>query len=120
MPRFLIDVNLPYRFSLWRGDDFVHVRDIDDRLKDRQVWEYARERDMVIVSKDADFSNLVMSSSPPPRVVHVRLGNMRMREFHAVLHRYWPWVVANISRFRLIRIYPERIEGIADDSSPGD
>lgn len=29
MARYLIDVNLPYYFSLWRGPDYVHVRDID-------------------------------------------------------------------------------------------
>jgi len=25
MLRYLIDANLPYRFSLWRGDAFLHV-----------------------------------------------------------------------------------------------
>jgi hypothetical protein len=30
MQRFLIDVNLPYRFPLWSGDDCVHMRDIEE------------------------------------------------------------------------------------------
>lgn len=34
MARFLIDVNLPYRFSLWSGDDFMHMRDIGERWSD--------------------------------------------------------------------------------------
>ena len=82
MARFLIDVNLPYFFALWHGDEYLHVRDLDDTWTDTQIWEYARQNDMVIVSKDADFSDRVMLSEPPPRVVHVRLGNLRMREFH--------------------------------------
>lgn len=29
MAKYLIDVNLPYRFSLRQGEDFIHVKDID-------------------------------------------------------------------------------------------
>lgn len=57
MPRFLIDVNLPYCFALWSGEDFEHVRDMGETWTDTQIWQYARDHDMVIVSKDADFSD---------------------------------------------------------------
>jgi hypothetical protein len=36
MAKFLIDANLPYRFSLWQGPDYVHVFDLNDRWAD---WE---------------------------------------------------------------------------------
>jgi predicted nuclease of predicted toxin-antitoxin system len=114
MPRFLIDANLPYYFASWHGDDYLHVYDLNDQWTDNQIWDYARERDMVIVSKDADFSNRIMLSTPPPRIVHVRLGNMKMKDFHTILSRDWPWVRENVSKFRLIRIYADRIEGVAD------
>ncbi len=29
MPRFLIDVNPPYYFSVWHGADYVHVSDLN-------------------------------------------------------------------------------------------
>jgi hypothetical protein len=29
-PHFLVDVNLPTRFSLWNTPEFIHQRDIDD------------------------------------------------------------------------------------------
>lgn len=93
MQRFLIDVNLPYRFSLWSGDDCVHVRDIGETWTDTQIWQYARDRNMVIVSKDADFSDRVMVSVPPPQVVHIRLGNMYLRDLHRLLDSLWPRVV---------------------------
>ena len=32
MPRYLMDVNLPYYFSLWRGEQYIHQKDIDDEL----------------------------------------------------------------------------------------
>jgi predicted nuclease of predicted toxin-antitoxin system len=76
MPRFLIDVNLPYRFSLWSGDECVHRRDIGETWTDPRLWQYARERDLVIVSKDADFSDRAMISASPPRVIQLRFGNL--------------------------------------------
>lgn len=39
MARFLIDANLPYRFALWRGDDFLHVCDLGDDLPDAAIWQ---------------------------------------------------------------------------------
>ncbi len=69
MPKYLIDVNLPYHISLWEGDDYVHVKDIDDQWSDTQIWNYARERDLTIITKDADFSDRILLVGPPPRVI---------------------------------------------------
>jgi predicted nuclease of predicted toxin-antitoxin system len=112
MPRFLIDVNLPYRFSLWSGDECVHMRDIGETWTDTRIWQYARERDLVIVSKDTDFSDRAMISAPPPRVIHLRFGNLRMRDFHVLISRLWPSIVALSAANRLIRVYQDRIEAI--------
>lgn len=112
MPRFLIDVNLPYRFALWSGDDYVHMRDLGESWTDTEVWRYAQERDLVIVSKDTDFSDRVMVSRPPPHVVHIRFGNMRMRDFHGLMVRLWPRIVELSAANKLVRVYPDRIEAI--------
>lgn len=112
MPRFLIDVNLPYRFSVWSGVDFAHMRDIGETWTDSQIWQYARERDMAIVSKDTDFSDRAMINAPPPRVVHLRIGNMRMRDFHALISRLWPSIVVLSAANRLVRVYENRIEAV--------
>ena len=112
MPRFLIDVNLPYRFALWSQDDCLLMRDVGETWTDTQIWEYAKEQDLIIVSKDADFSDRMMVSTPPPRVVHIRYGNLRMREFHRLLTASWPQVVALSRENRLVRIHTDRIEAI--------
>ena len=57
MARFLIDVNLPQLLPVWAGPDFAFVRDIDKRLPDTKIWELAQANNLVIVSKDADFSS---------------------------------------------------------------
>ena len=67
MAKYLIDVNLPYYFSLWKGKDFVHQRDINDEWDDEQIWNYAKENNLIIISKDSDFSNKILLHTPPPR-----------------------------------------------------
>ena len=67
MARFLIDANLPYCFELWYGADFLHAYDLSDDMPDAAIWQYAKEHDLIIVSKDADFSDWIMLFDPPPK-----------------------------------------------------
>lgn len=112
MAYFLIDANLPYYFSLWRSNDYLHVFDLNDEWSDSQIWNYAKEHDLIIVTKDADFSDRIVLSEPPPRVIHIRIGNMKMRDFHIFLHRIWPSICNLITTHKLIRIYSDSIECI--------
>ncbi len=57
MPRYLMDVNLPYRFSLWSTSEYVHMRDLGETWSDTEIWNDARDHDLVIISKDTDFSD---------------------------------------------------------------
>jgi len=112
MARYLVDANLPYRFALWAGDDCIHARDLDQRWSDSRLWAYAREHALVIVSKDADFSDRVLLSQPPPRVVHIRYGNMKIRDFYQLIRRQWPTITELSATNRLVRVYDDSIEAI--------
>ncbi len=112
MARFLIDVNLPYYFSVWRGPDYVHVRDHNDAWTDKQIWAYAKQEKLTIVTKDTDFSDRVLLTTPPPRVIHVRCGNLRMREFHQSIASRWDAICGLSKQCKLVQIFEDRIEGI--------
>ncbi|MDP2788114.1 MAG: DUF5615 family PIN-like protein [Pseudomonadota bacterium] len=112
MPRFLIDANLPYRFSLWHGPDYVHVYDLGDDWTDSEIWRYAREHQLAIVTKDADFSDRALLSEPPPRVVHLRIGNMRLKTLFGFLTGVWPEVEQMLRAHKLVLVYPNRLEGL--------
>ncbi len=43
MPKYLIDVNLPYYFSLWNNEVYVHQIDIEPQAKDKDIWQYEYE-----------------------------------------------------------------------------
>lgn len=113
MARFLIDANLPYRLSLWQGQDYLHVFDLSDIWPDSEIWRYAREQELTIVTKDADFSALAILNEPPPWVIHFRIGNMKIRDLHAFLQRVWPDISAFSTTHKLLNVYSDRIETIA-------
>jgi hypothetical protein len=54
-PKFLIDANLPRYFSLWKGEEFIKQNEIDDTWTDEQIWTFATENFLTIVTKDSDF-----------------------------------------------------------------
>ncbi len=112
MSKYLVDVNLPYRFSLWCTSDFLHQKDINDTWRDSKIWLYAKENKLTIISKGSDFSNRILLHEPPPRVIHIRFGNMRMTDFTSVISECWNDVVKLSNDYKLVTVYRDRIEGI--------
>jgi len=66
----------------------------------------------VIVTKDADFSDRIITRLPPPWVVHLRFGNLRGNEFHALLTRVWPQIETMLESYKLVSVHADRLEGI--------
>ncbi len=112
MKKYLIDVNLPRYFSLWSGDEFEHVVNINDQMKDSEIWEYAKQHNLVIVTKDADFSDRILLAEPPPRIIHIRTGNMKIREFHQFISQLWEQICMLSDSHKLVQVYNDRIEGL--------
>lgn len=77
--KLLFDENLSHKLSNRLADifpDSVHVRDVGMKAtEDPTVWDYAKDNDFMIVSKDADMHDLSLVFGNPPKVVWVRLGN---------------------------------------------
>jgi len=112
MNGFLFDENLPLIPSLKVSLPIVHARDVGSRPTDSELWNYARRHNLAIVSKDSDFSQRMILSEPPPRVIHLRVGNMRYRDFVLWLERVWPHIEAAVLNHKLIIAYLDRIEAI--------
>jgi predicted nuclease of predicted toxin-antitoxin system len=112
MKGLLFDENLPKRVEFSPSLPVIPVSEIGSSPTDTEVWEFSRQRELVIVSKDADFSERIIMRQPPPWVVHLRFGNLRRREFHALLARVWPQVEALLKSHKLVNVYADRVEGI--------
>lgn len=112
MNGFILDENIPSRFTFTPRLPVIHSTDPGSSVSDSLLWEHARSKGYVIVTKDADFSNRILLSSAPPWVVHLRIGNMRKRDFHAFLQRVWPRIEALLPAHKLVNVFTNRIEAI--------
>jgi predicted nuclease of predicted toxin-antitoxin system len=54
---------------------------------DPLVWDYAKENDLMIVSKDADMHDLSLVLGNPPKVIWLRLGNCSTQQVENLLRR---------------------------------
>ncbi len=114
MKGYLFDENLPTRLKFVPALPVIHSTDVGLSLTDSSIWSYAKERSLVIVTQDSDFSERIVMSSPPPWIVHVRFGNMRRAEFHPLLSRLWPKVEALLPAHKLITLFIDHIETVRD------
>jgi predicted nuclease of predicted toxin-antitoxin system len=112
MKGFLFDENLPARLRFSPKLPIVSVFSVGKNLNDSRIWEFARRRELAIVSKDADFSDRIITQTPPPWVVHLRFGNLRRNKFHDLLARAWPQIETLLKSHKLVNVYADRIEGI--------
>ena len=113
MNRFVIDANLPRWIPIWQSELFQFVVDIDDEWNDSEIWNYARKNNYTIVTKDADFSNRIIVSEPPPKIIHMRIGNMRLRDFKRFIDENWKAIQAASANHKLVNVYVDRIESVA-------
>lgn len=112
MVRYLIDVNLPYYFKLWDDPAYIHQLDINPSAKDKEIWQYAKEHQLTIITKDSDFSNRIVLSTPPPKVIHLKIGNMKMKDFYDIISSCWQEVIELNEDHKLINVYKDKIEAI--------
>ena len=112
MKDFLLDENLPALLTFAPKLPIVSFSKAGKNPTDSQIWEFARKEELVIVSKDADFSDRIIVRSPPPWVVHLRFGNLRKKDFHALLARVWPQIETLLKTHKLVNVHADRLEGI--------
>jgi len=72
----------------------LHVGDVGLREgTDAQVWAYASENDVVLISKDDDFVTLY-SKTPSARLLWIRIGNCRRAFLLKVFSEQWQRLLA--------------------------
>jgi predicted nuclease of predicted toxin-antitoxin system len=89
--QFLVDAQLPPALAdaLRRaGADAVHVFDLGLAMaSDQKIWEEARSRSAVLVTKDRDFAQLRDARTDGPTILWIRVGNANNRTLIAdILH----------------------------------
>ncbi len=112
MKGFLLDENLPSHLQFKPQLPVFPFSKVGPHPSDAKIWNFAQQHELAIVSKDADFSDRIILQSPPPWVIHLRFGNLRRKEYHALLARLWPQVEELLKSHKLVNAYSDRLEGI--------
>jgi predicted nuclease of predicted toxin-antitoxin system len=104
--KLLFDENLSRKLvsklaGLFPGSTHVALEGLAG-ASDLQVWEFAKTRDFIIVTADADFYELVTTYGPPPKVIWLRSWD-------------YPTAIAE----QLLRGSAIRISEFAQDSEQG-
>jgi predicted nuclease of predicted toxin-antitoxin system len=77
--KLLLDENLSDRIINRVIDlypDSRHVKPLGlTNTDDAIIWQYAKENDFMIVSKDADFHQRSLLYGHPPKFIYLRIGN---------------------------------------------
>jgi predicted nuclease of predicted toxin-antitoxin system len=98
--KFVVDNQLPValaRFLTALGHDCVHVLDVDlAQASDAEIWKFACEHHMAVVSKDADFLHLIDRTDTAASLVWVRLGNCSKDRLLAAAGELWSDVVRSL------------------------
>ena len=54
----------------------------------------------------------MLLETPSPRVIHIRFGNLKMRQFYARISAIWADVQELSDKHRLVNVFEDRIEAI--------
>jgi predicted nuclease of predicted toxin-antitoxin system len=107
--KFLLDTQLPKALAQRlreSGSECQHVLELGlAQSPDNTLWNYAREQDAVIVTKDEDFAEWVQAGRSGPQVVWLRVGNCTNAELLHWLLPLWPQILQALTQGeRLIEV----------------
>ena len=90
----------------------IHALELGRRLTDDELWQKAKEKGWTILTKDADFFDRLVAQGPPPKVIWLRVGNMRRQNLEAFFRSCWPAIAELLPANDLIEIFHDRIEAL--------
>ena len=112
MKHLLIDENLPTSLVRLLPVECSHATDLGQQPSDSLLWSHARERNWTILTRDTDFFDRIMLQGPPPKVIWVRLGNIRKADLESLLISLWPAICNLLTDADLVEVHPNVLEAV--------
>lgn len=95
---FWLDAHLSPKLAPWIEKEFgvkcVALRDLNLHFaKDQEIFEAARTEKAVVISKDSDFQEMVLTQGPPPQILWVTCGNTSTARMQEILAKSLPQAI---------------------------
>ena len=102
-----IDAQLPPTLAAWIVATFdvtaVSLRELGLRdAKDIEIFEAAKQSNVVIMSKDSDFVDLVCRLGTPPQILWLTCGNVTNRNLRELLTATLPTAIAQLQQGEIV------------------
>lgn len=99
--KFWVDAQLPPMLADWLSAEYgveAHsLRDLGLRdSPDIEIFEAAHRAQVVVISKDSDFVDLVSRHGAPPQLRWVTCGNVTNQRLHAVFGKTFADALASL------------------------
>lgn len=110
---FLLDANIPPSLKDdISGHEVIHVLSFPDgnSTKDKLISDFSFENNCVLITKDSDFYNSFVISKKPPKLILVKLGNIRLRELRKYFRVNWNLIEYHLQKYSLIVLTQESIQ----------
>jgi predicted nuclease of predicted toxin-antitoxin system len=95
--KLLFDENLSPKLVARLATEFPNSAHVDriglGGVDDALVWEYAKTKDYILVSKDADFHEKSLLLGHPPKVVWIRRGNCTVKQIEEILRKHFEDII---------------------------
>lgn len=98
-----LDNQLPPALAGWMRTtltvECVPVRDLNlQRATDKTIFTAARDANVTVMTKDADFAALVDKHGAPPQVILVTCGNTSNVRLRQLIEATWPAILPMLQR----------------------
>lgn len=86
--KLLFDQNISHRILQYLPAE-LHAATIKSEglinASDRTIWDFALKNEFIIVTQDSDFNDLNLLYGFPPKLIWIRLGNLKNKELADLL-----------------------------------
>lgn len=115
--KFIIDAHLPKSICaafISAGQEAVHTSELPlgNDTQDNEILVLAVQEQATVVSKDNDFYHSFLLYRQPPKLVVVKVGNMKLKAVRLLFEAQAANIVESLRGHDLIELHPDKIIGI--------
>lgn len=115
--KFIVDAHFPKSICTYfieQGHEAVHTSELPlgNDTEDNEILVIAVRDQATVISKDSDFYHSFLLYRKPPKLVVVKVGNMRLKEIRTLFKTQTVNIIEALSGHDLLELYPDKIIGI--------
>ncbi|MGY6741592.1 MAG: DUF5615 family PIN-like protein [Cecembia sp.] len=112
---FLLDANIPPSLAddlIGHKVDHVISFPLGTSTIDTEINDYCYQNNCILITKDSDFYDSFILHKKPPKLILVKLGNLKIRELRNYFRKNRDLIESLINQHSLIILTPESIKVI--------